>query len=150
MQDGNELKVEKANEARDADMIAGTTRAQLREHGARRQQGLRAQARTGRRRLSRAGPGQEAEPDARFFAPGRLRAPEGITIETPSQTEIIIRGVDKQQVGQVAAEIRGFRPPEPYKGKGVRYAGEEIDQGSEEEVIRRPSTRAYEHYRESY
>ncbi len=52
--------------------------------------------------------------------------PEGISIETPSQTEIIVKGVDRQKVGQVAAEIRGYRPPEPYKGKGVRYAGEKI------------------------
>ena len=54
-----------------------------------------------------------------LFAP-----PEGIKIETPSQTTITISGIDKQLVGQVAAEIRGYRPPEPYKGKGVRYAGE--------------------------
>ena len=52
--------------------------------------------------------------------------PEGIAIETPSQTEIVIKGIDKQRVGQVAAEIRDMRPPEPYKGKGVRYAGEQI------------------------
>lgn len=52
--------------------------------------------------------------------------PEGITVETPSQTEIVIRGADKQKVGQVAAEIRGHRPPEPYKGKGVRYADERV------------------------
>ena len=52
--------------------------------------------------------------------------PEGITISTPSQTEIVIAGSDKQRVGQVAAEIRAFRPPEPYKGKGVRYADERI------------------------
>ena len=52
--------------------------------------------------------------------------PEGITAETPSQTEILIKGSDKQQVGQVAAEIRAFRPPEPYKGKGVRYADEHV------------------------
>ncbi|MGB5245295.1 MAG: 50S ribosomal protein L6 [Woeseia sp.] len=52
--------------------------------------------------------------------------PEGITIETPSQTEVLIKGADKQRVGQVAAEIRRFRPPEPYKGKGVRYAGERV------------------------
>lgn len=51
---------------------------------------------------------------------------EGIKIETPSQTEVIIRGVDKQAVSQVAAEIRSYRPPEPYKGKGVRYADEEV------------------------
>ena len=52
--------------------------------------------------------------------------PEGISIETPSQTEIVIKGMDRQKVGQVAAEIRGYRPPEPYKGKGVRFAGEKI------------------------
>jgi large subunit ribosomal protein L6 len=52
--------------------------------------------------------------------------PEGITIEAPTQTEVLIKGVDKQRVGQVAAEIRSIRPPEPYKGKGVKYAGEKI------------------------
>ena len=52
--------------------------------------------------------------------------PEGIKIETPSQTEVVIKGADKQKVGQVAAEIRSFRPPEPYKGKGVKYAEERI------------------------
>ena len=52
--------------------------------------------------------------------------PKGIKVETPAQTEIIVKGIDKQQVGQVAAEIRAYRPPEPYKGKGVRYAGERI------------------------
>jgi large subunit ribosomal protein L6 len=52
--------------------------------------------------------------------------PEGITIETPEQTKIVIKGADKHMVGQVAAKIRGFRPPEPYKGKGVRHAGERV------------------------
>jgi len=52
--------------------------------------------------------------------------PDGITIETPSQTEIIVKGIDRQRVGQTAAEIRGFRPPEPYKGKGVKYSDEKI------------------------
>jgi large subunit ribosomal protein L6 len=61
-----------------------------------------------------------------FSHPVNYAIPEGVTIETPSQTEVIIKGSDKQQVGQVAAEIRHFRPPEPYKGKGVRYAGERI------------------------
>ena len=61
-----------------------------------------------------------------FSHPVAVEAPEGITIESPSQTEILIKGVDKQKVGQLAAEIRGIRPPEPYKGKGVRYAGETI------------------------
>jgi large subunit ribosomal protein L6 len=62
-----------------------------------------------------------------FSHPVSYPMPEGITIETPSQTEIIIKGIDRQKVGQVAAEIRDVRPPEPYKGKGVRYAGEKIE-----------------------
>ena len=52
--------------------------------------------------------------------------PAGITVETPSQTEIIVKGADKQVVGQVAANIRAYRPPEPYKGKGVRYSDEVV------------------------
>lgn len=61
-----------------------------------------------------------------FSHPVEYPVPEGITIETPSQTEILVKGIDKQKVGQVAAEIRSYRPPEPYKGKGVRYANEQI------------------------
>ena len=61
-----------------------------------------------------------------YSHPVVFSAPEGITLETPSQTEILIKGSDKQLVGEVAAKIRGYRPPEPYKGKGVRYAGEKI------------------------
>jgi len=61
-----------------------------------------------------------------FSHPIEYSAPEGIKIETPSQTEIIVSGCDKQKVGQVAAEIRSYRPPEPYKGKGVRYADERV------------------------
>jgi large subunit ribosomal protein L6 len=61
-----------------------------------------------------------------FSHPVNIAVPEGITIETPSQTEILVKGIDRQKVGQVAAEIRSVRPPEPYKGKGVRYAGEKI------------------------
>ena len=61
-----------------------------------------------------------------FSHPIDYVAPEGITIETPSQTEIVVSGCDKQKVGQVAAEIRAYRPPEPYKGKGVRYADERV------------------------
>jgi large subunit ribosomal protein L6 len=61
-----------------------------------------------------------------FSHPVNFATPEGITIETPSQTEIIVSGCDKQKVGQVAAEIRAYRPPEPYKGKGVRYADERV------------------------
>jgi large subunit ribosomal protein L6 len=61
-----------------------------------------------------------------FSHPIDYAVPEGITVETPTQTEIVVSGSDKQRVGQVAAEIRAFRPPEPYKGKGVRYADERI------------------------
>ena len=61
-----------------------------------------------------------------FSHPINYALPDGVTAETPSQTEIIISGADKQRVGQVAAEIRDFRPPEPYKGKGVRYADERV------------------------
>jgi large subunit ribosomal protein L6 len=61
-----------------------------------------------------------------FSHPVVFNAPEGISIETPTQTEILIKGSDKQLVGEVAAKIRGYRPPEPYKGKGVRYSGEKI------------------------
>ena len=61
-----------------------------------------------------------------FSHPVNFVIPEGITIETPSQTEIVISGVDKQKVGQVAADIRSVRPPEPYKGKGIKYSDEHI------------------------
>jgi len=61
-----------------------------------------------------------------FSHPVEYPVPEGITVETPSQTEVVVRGTDKQKVGQVAAEIRSYRPPEPYKGKGVKYADEII------------------------
>jgi large subunit ribosomal protein L6 len=62
-----------------------------------------------------------------FSHPVVYDVPEGITVETPTQTEVLIKGADKQQVGQVAAEIRAYRSPEPYKGKGVRYSGERIE-----------------------
>jgi len=61
-----------------------------------------------------------------FSHPVEYPVPEGISIETPSQTEILVKGADKQKVGQVSAEIRAYRPPEPYKGKGVRYADEYV------------------------
>ena len=61
-----------------------------------------------------------------YSHPISFEAPEGVSLETPSQTEIVVRGIDKQKVGQAAAEIRAFRPPEPYKGKGVKYLEERI------------------------
>jgi large subunit ribosomal protein L6 len=70
--------------------------------------------------------GQKLNLTLGYSHPVDYPVPEGITVETPSQTEVVVKGVDKQQVGQVAAEIRAFRPPEPYKGKGVKYADEHI------------------------
>jgi large subunit ribosomal protein L6 len=61
-----------------------------------------------------------------FSHPVVHKLPKGVKAETPTQTEIVLKGMDKQQVGQVAAEIRAYRPPEPYKGKGVRYSGEKV------------------------
>jgi len=61
-----------------------------------------------------------------YSHPVLFKTPDGISIATPTQTEIVVSGADKQRVGEVAAKIRGFRPPEPYKGKGVKYAGENI------------------------
>lgn len=61
-----------------------------------------------------------------FSHPVNYTLPEGVTVETPSQTEVVVKGFDKQAVGQAAAEIRSFRPPEPYKGKGIRYADERV------------------------
>jgi large subunit ribosomal protein L6 len=61
-----------------------------------------------------------------FSSPIEYQVPDGISVETPSQNEIIVKGIDRQVVGQVAAELRRYRPPEPYKGKGVRYADERI------------------------
>jgi len=61
-----------------------------------------------------------------FSHPVEFQLPEGVTAETPSQTEIVLKAADKQLLGQVAAKIRAYRPPEPYKGKGVRYADEHV------------------------
>lgn len=86
------------------------------------------------RKLELVGVGYRAQAQGRnlnltlgFSHPVVYAMPEGVTIETPTQTEILVKGADKQQVGQVAAEIRAYRAPEPYKGKGVRYSGERIE-----------------------
>jgi large subunit ribosomal protein L6 len=70
--------------------------------------------------------GADLRLDVGYSHPVVMKAPQGITFEVPRATEILVRGVDKQQVGQIAAEIRKVRPPEPYKGKGIRYAGEYV------------------------
>ena len=71
-----------------------------------------------------------------FSHPVVHKMPKGVKAETPVQTEIVIKGIDKQQVGQVAAEIRAYRPPEPYKGKGVRYSDERVDAQRDQEEVR--------------
>ena len=107
--------------------MAGTLRALREQHAERRVARVLEEARTAGRRLSRAsGNGGRLDLQLGFSHPVQYKLPEGIKAETPSQTEVIVSGVDKQLVGQVASEIRGFRPPEPYKGKGVRYANERV------------------------
>lgn len=97
-----------------------------REHLQGRQGRLRAQARNQRRWLSCVAAGQEPAAALGFNHDVVYQTPEGITIAVPKPTEIIVSGINKQQVGQVAAEIREYRGPEPYKGKGVKYAEERI------------------------
>lgn len=70
--------------------------------------------------------GQKVNLSLGFSHPIEFIVPQGITVETPSQTEILVKGSDKQLVGEVAAKIRAYRPPEPYKGKGARYANEHV------------------------
>jgi large subunit ribosomal protein L6 len=126
VQDAGVLKVEKANDSREADMVAGSIRAHLANivHGV---------SKGYERKLELVGVGYRAAAQGKnlnltlgFSHPIVYAAPEGITIETPEQTKIVIKGFDKQLVGQVAAKIRGYRPPEPYKGKGVRYSDERV------------------------
>ena len=76
--------------------------------------------------LPRAGRRRQDQSVARVLAPGGSRDAQGREGRDAAQTEIIVKGIDKQQVGQVAAEIRAYRPPEPYKGKGIRYVGEYV------------------------
>ena len=125
-QEDGSLKVAPRSGSRFATAIAGTTRSLLANmvqgvtEGFERKLelvgvGYRAQAQGGKLNLTLG-----------FSHPVVYAVPEGISVETPSQTEVVVKGTDKQKVGQVAAEIRGFRPPEPYKGKGVRYADERV------------------------
>ena len=116
----------KYTDPNDARMHAGSTRAHLANmvHGV---------SKGYEKKLELVGVGFRAQVQGKvlnltlgFSHPVNFPIPAGITIETPSQTEIVVRGADCQQVGQVCAEIRDIRPPEPYKGKGVRYANEQI------------------------
>jgi large subunit ribosomal protein L6 len=118
-----QVKFEGSDQAR---MSAGSTRAHLANMVAGVSKGYE-------RKLELVGVGFRAAVQGKalnltlgFSHPVAYAIPDGITIETPSQTEIIVRGMDTQKVGQTAAEIRDIRPPEPYKGKGVKYADEKI------------------------
>jgi large subunit ribosomal protein L6 len=125
-QEGNELKMAKSDDSKTANALAGTTRALL--------QNIVIGVSVGfERKLTIIGVGYRAQVQGKvldltlgFSHPVKFEIPEGISIETPSQTEIVIKGIDKQLVGQVAANIRAYRPPEPYKGKGIRYADEHV------------------------
>ncbi len=110
----------------DANAMAGTTRALVNNMVIGVSQGFE-------KKLTLVGVGYRAQMQGKslnmslgFSHPVVYDVPEAVTVETPSQTEVIIKGIDKQQVGQVAANIRAFRPPEPYKGKGVRYTDEHV------------------------
>jgi large subunit ribosomal protein L6 len=125
LEDGG-LQVSPRSGSRFANAIAGTTRALLNNMVTGVSSGFE-------RKLELVGVGYRAQAQGRtlnltlgFSHPVRYAVPEGVTVETPSQSEILIKGIDKQAVGQVAAEVRRYRPPEPYKGKGVRYADERI------------------------
>lgn len=124
--EGDTLLVKVANASRQANAISGTMRALL----ANMVQGV---TNGFEKKLSLVGVGYRAQVVNEtlnlalgFSHPVIYKMPEGIKIETPTQTEILIKGIDKQKVGQVAAEVRSYRKPEPYKGKGVRYADEAI------------------------
>jgi large subunit ribosomal protein L6 len=113
-------------ESQDSWALAGTTRAVVNNMVTGVSEGFE-------RKLVLNGVGYRAQAQGKtlnltlgFSHPVAYQLPDGITIETPTQTEIVVKGIDKQLVGQVAANVRAFRPPEPYKGKGVRYADEQV------------------------
>ena len=124
--DGEQLRVSAVSGGRAASAVAGTTRALLQNMVKGVNAGFE-------RKLELVGVGYRAQAQGGKLSmtlglshPVVYQVPAGISVETPSQTEIIIKGVDRQKVGQVAATLRDFRPPEPYKGKGVHYANEQI------------------------
>jgi large subunit ribosomal protein L6 len=124
--DGNKVVFAASDETKEANALSGTFRATV----ANMVQGVRQGF---EKRLALVGVGYRAQAQGNklnlslgFSHPIVHVLPEGVKAETPTQTEIVIKGVDRQKVGQVAAEIRAYKPPEPYKGKGVRYAGEAV------------------------
>ena len=125
-QEDGALTVVPRSGSRFATAIAGTTRSLLANMARGVSEGFE-------KKLKLVGVGYRAQAQGNklnltlgFSHPVVYDVPEGITVETPSQTEVVVKGTDKQKVGQVAAEIRRYRPPEPYKGKGVRYSSERV------------------------
>ena len=125
-QEDNTVTVMPRSGSRFATAIAGTTRALLANMAQGVSEGFE-------KKLELVGVGYRAQAQGNklnltlgFSHPVVYEVPEGVSVETPSQTEVVVRGMDKQKVGQAAAEIRRYRPPEPYKGKGVRYADERV------------------------
>jgi large subunit ribosomal protein L6 len=125
-QEGAELKLAPAEDSREANAMSGTMRALLANMVDGVSKGFE-------RKLNLVGVGFRAQAQGDklnlqigFSHPVVKTMPEGVKVETPAPTEILIKGADKQAVGQVAAEVRAFRPPEPYKGKGIRYADERV------------------------
>ena len=124
--EGNQLVLKPANESQQANAMSGTVRALL----ANMVEGV---TKGFERKLMLVGVGYRAQAAGAtlnltlgFSHPVAHKMPPGVKVETPTQTEIVLKGIDKQQVGQVAAEVRAYRKPEPYKGKGVRYSDEKI------------------------
>jgi large subunit ribosomal protein L6 len=124
--EGDQLKFSTTEDSDEANAMSGTLRALVSNMVTGVTKGFE-------KRLSLVGVGYRAQAQGDklnltlgFSHPVAHRMPKGVKVETPTQTEIVIKGLNKQQVGQVAAEIRAYRPPEPYKGKGVRYANEVI------------------------
>ena len=125
-QDGEELKVSAKDDTRQAGALAGTFRSLINNMILGVSEGFQ-------KKLELQGVGYRAKASGKsinltvgYSHPIDYKLPDGVTVETPSQTEIVITGADKQVVGQVAAELRDFRPPEPYKGKGIRYSDERV------------------------
>ncbi|MAT49584.1 MAG: 50S ribosomal protein L6 [Porticoccaceae bacterium] len=124
--EGNTLSFAAADDAQTSKALAGTMRSVVNNMVVGVSAGFE-------RKLQLVGVGYRAQVQGNklnlslgFSHPVEYQLPAGITAETPSQTEIVLKGADKQLLGQVAAEVRGYRPPEPYKGKGVRYADEQV------------------------
>ena len=125
-QDGASLKVAPANDSSAANAMSGTFRALLNNT-------VNGVSKGFEKKLTLVGVGFKAQAAGQklnlqigFSHPVVKDMPAGIKVETPSQTEVLIKGSDRQVVGQIAAEVRAFRPPEPYKGKGIRYADERV------------------------